>query len=191
MVTDITVIVATEMGGNNNKDLITNPNFKDSDINTSIKSYPQTSKETLESQNKIDGVIDANNQYMEVIKENIKYDELMRWFDPEVRQRYDELYQIICDVVCVPRSTIRVNGKDYPYELVKSQFLKLKKEHVEYVANSMKTNLGEVKNIRSYLITALYNAPSTYCNYVAQACGDIKNIIEFLTSLFFYITKKL
>ncbi|MDO4478964.1 MAG: AAA family ATPase [Lachnospiraceae bacterium] len=61
------------------------------------------------------------------------------------------------------------NGKDYPYELVKSQFLKLKKEHVEYVANSMKTNLGEVKNIRSYLITALYNAPSTYCNYVAQA----------------------
>ena len=123
----------------------------------------------MESQNKIDGVIDANNQYMEVIKENIKYDELMRWFDPEVRQRYDELYQIICDVVCVPRSTIRVNGKDYPYELVKSQFLKLKKEHVEYVANSMKTNLGEVKNIRSYLITALYNAPSTYCNYVAQA----------------------
>ena len=156
-------------GGNNNKDLITNPNFKDSDINTSIKSYPQTSKEALESQNMIDGLIESNNHYMEVIKENIKYDELMRWFDPEVRQRYDELYQIICDVVCVPRSTIRVNGKDYPYELVKSQFLKLKKEHVEYVANSMKTNLGEVKNIRSYLITALYNAPSTYCNYVAQA----------------------
>ena len=41
-------------GGNNNKDLITNPNFKDSDINTSIKSYHKTSKETLESQNKID-----------------------------------------------------------------------------------------------------------------------------------------
>ena len=139
-------------GGNNNKDLITNPNFKDSDINTSIKSYPQTSKEALESQNMIDGLIESNNHYMEVIKENIKYDELMHWFDPEVRQRYDELYQIICDVVCVPRSTIRVNGKDYPYELVKSQFLKLKKEHVEYVANSMKTNLGEVKNIRSYLI---------------------------------------
>lgn len=156
-------------GGNNNKDLITNPNIKDSDINTSIKSYPQTSKEAPESQNMIDGLIESNNHYMEVIKENIKYDELMRWFDPEVRQRYDELYQIICDVVCVPRSTIRVNGKDYPYELVKSQFLKLKKEHVEYVANSMKTNLGEVKNIRSYLITALYNAPSTYCNYVAQA----------------------
>ena len=57
----------------------------------------------------IDGLIESNNHYMEVIKENIKYDELMRWFDPEVRQRYDELYQIICDVVCVPRSTIRVN----------------------------------------------------------------------------------
>ena len=144
-------------------------------INTSIKSYPQISDEDPESQKKIDGLIEANNHYMEVIKENIKYDELMRWFDPEVRQRYDELYQIICDVVCVPRPTIRVNGKDYPYQLVKSQFLKLKKEHVEYVADCMKTNLGEVKNIRSYLITALYNAPSTYCNHVAQTYRTVNH----------------
>ena len=116
----------------------------------------------------MDGLMEDSAYYMQIIKENIAYDDLMQWFDPEVRQRYDELYQLICDVVCVPRTSVRVNGEDYPYQLVKSQFLKLRKEHVEYVAKCMKTNLGEVKNIRAYLVTALYNAPATYNNHVAQ-----------------------
>ncbi len=152
-------------GSNNNNSLLTNPLNKTDSINISIQSYPQSTETEKDGS---DGQMDDTIAYQEIIRENIAYDELMSWFDPEVRARFDELYQLICDVVCVPRKTIRINGEDYPYQLVKGQFLKLKREHIEYVADCMKNNLGKVSNIRAYLITSLYNAPTTYSNHVAQ-----------------------
>lgn len=54
------------------------------------------------------------------------------------KELYDELFGIICEVVCVKRKSIRVAGEDYPYELVKSRFLKLNSSHLEYVIGCMK-----------------------------------------------------
>lgn len=102
---------------------------------------------------------------MALIRENIDYDIMMsnrKWSD---REAYDELYQLICDVVCVPRKSIRIGGEDYPYNLVKSKFLKLNSSHLQYVLGCMSNNTTKVSNIRAYLITALYNAPNTISNY--------------------------
>lgn len=154
-------------GGNNNNSLNINPNNNDCNINTSIQSYPIQENESDSKADAID-TMDECSSYMDLIKNNISYVELMRYFDPEKRQRFDEMYQLICDVVCVPRDTVRVNGQAYPYQLVKSQFLKLTKDHLEYVSDCMDINLGKVNNIRAYLVTALYNAPATFSNHVAQ-----------------------
>ena len=78
---------------------------------------------------------------------------------------FDELFQLICEVVCVPAKSVRIAGKDYPYSLVKSKFLKLNASHLEYVIGCMERNTTKVANIKSYLITALYNAPSTMSHY--------------------------
>lgn len=109
--------------------------------------------------------MDETTSYMELIRENIDYDIMMsnkKWSD---REMYDELYQLICDVVCVPRKTIRIAGEDYPYNLVKSKFLKLNSTHLEYVIGCMKNNTTKVSNIKAYLTTALYNAPNTISHY--------------------------
>ena len=109
--------------------------------------------------------MDETTAYMELIRENIDYDIMMsnpKWLD---RDMYDELYQLICDVVCVPRKTIRIAGEDYPYSLVKSKFLKLNSTHLEYVIGCMKNNTTKVSNIKAYLTTALYNAPNTINHY--------------------------
>lgn len=109
--------------------------------------------------------MDETKAYMDLIRENISYDIMMRdkkWSD---RDMYDELYQLICDVVCVPRKSIRIAGEDYPYELVKSKFLKLNSSHLEYVIGCMKNNTTKVATIKAYLITALYNAPNTISHY--------------------------
>ena len=84
------------------------------------------------------------------------------------RELYEEIYEIICDVVCVERETIRINGEAYPYALVKSRFLKLNSCHVEYVMGCMKNTTTRITNIKAYLITALYNAPSTMNYYYQQ-----------------------
>ncbi|MCR4673885.1 MAG: replication initiator protein A [Lachnospiraceae bacterium] len=109
--------------------------------------------------------MDETTAYMELIRENIDYDIMMsnkKWSE---RDMYDELYQLICDVVCVPRKTIRIAGEEYPYNLVKSKFLKLNSSHLEYVIGCMKKNTTKVSNIKSYLTTALYNAPNTISHY--------------------------
>ena len=111
--------------------------------------------------------MDEASAYMEIIRENIEYDCMMsdkNWRNAEM---YDELYQIICDVVCVPRKAIRIAGEDYPYSLVKSKFLKLNASHLQYVMGCMERNTTKVANIKAYLITALYNAPNTISHYYA------------------------
>ncbi len=93
--------------------------------------------------------MDETKAYMGLIRENISYDIMMqdkKWSD---RDMYDELYQLICDVVCVPRKSIRIAGEDYPYELVKSKFLKLNSSHLGYVIGCMKNNYqgGEYQGV--------------------------------------------
>lgn len=115
-------------------------------------------------QDEIDPMDEAEG-YMEIIRENIEYDIMMTSREWRNRDLYDELYQIICDIVCVPRKTIRIAGEDYPYSLVKGKFLKLNSSHLQYVISCMGNNTTKVSNIRAYLITALYNAPNTISHY--------------------------
>jgi len=84
------------------------------------------------------------------------------------KELYDELLQVICEVVCVRRPTIRVAGEEYPYELVKSRFLKLESSHLEYVIDCMKNTTTKITNIKAYIITALYNATTTINHFYQQ-----------------------
>jgi hypothetical protein len=75
---------------------------------------------------------------------------------------------VICEIVCVKRDTVRVAGEDYPYELVKSMFLKLNSGHLEYVISCMRETNTKIANIKAYMVTALYNAPTTMNHYYQQ-----------------------
>ena len=113
-------------------------------------------------------VMDDANAYMEIIKENIEYEHHMKYGDWSDKELYEELYEIICEIVCVKRKTVKVNGEDYPYELVKSKFLKLNSSHLEYVIGCMRDTTTKITNIRAYIVTALYNAPNTMNHYYQQ-----------------------
>ena len=113
-------------------------------------------------------VIDETGAYMALIRDNLEYEHHMRYGGNDDKEMYEEIYETVCDVVCVKRRTLRINGEDYPYELVKSRFLKLNSSHVEYVMGCMRETTTKITNIRAYLITALYNAPSTMSHYYQQ-----------------------
>ena len=60
-----------------------------------------------------------------------------------------------------------------PQAVVKSRFLKLNSSHIEYVFHAMENCPSDIRNIRAYLLTALYNAPVTIDNYyTAQVNHD-------------------
>ena len=102
--------------------------------------------------------------YRELILENIEYDYLCR-DDRLDRDMLNELVELMVDTVCSRRETIRIAGDDYPAEVVKSRFLKLNSSHIEYVLDRMRENTTYVRNIKKYLLAALYNAPATIDSY--------------------------
>jgi len=136
----------------------TNNNYTDNSYNNLIYQSSECNADGM----------DEINAYMQIIRENIEYDYYMNYAQKHERELAEELYQLICDVVCVKRTSIRIGGEDYPYELVKAKFLKLNQGHIEYVMERMKNTTSKIGNIRSYLITTLYNAPNTMNYYYQQ-----------------------
>ena len=107
---------------------------------------------------------DAFESYRKLILENIDYDILAG--DPHVdREQLDEITQLVQETVCSTRDRIRVGGNDYPAEIVRSKLLKLNSEHIRFVMDCLKRNTTRIRNIRQYLLTALFNAPSTMNSY--------------------------
>lgn len=102
--------------------------------------------------------------YRQIIMENIEYDITRRQlgYDADI---LDEIVDIMVDTVCSTKHMIRIGGQDFPLEVVKSRLLKLNSEHISYVVSSLKSNTTKVRNIRAYLLTALYNAPTTISSY--------------------------
>ena len=146
------------------------PNY--TDYNQIEKNYTDMSytNPINQSTGKADAIdaIDETSAYMALIRGNLDYEHHMKYGQHGDREMYEEIYETVCDVVCVKRKTIRINGEEYPYELVKSRFLKLNSSHVEYVMGCMRETVTKITNIRAYLITALYNAPSTMSHYYQQ-----------------------
>ena len=109
----------------------------------------------------------AREIYREIILENIGYEYLIQ--DSHIdREQLDEIAELIVDTVCSARKTIRIAGDDYPVEVVKSRFMKLDSSHVQYVMDCMRENTTYVRNIKKYLLAALYNAPGTISNYYSS-----------------------
>ena len=114
----------------------------------------------------LDGMdrMDEREQYRELIRDNLEIDFLSqnRRYDID---RLNEIVEIMLDAVCSTSPTIRINGEDMPQPVVKSRFLKLDSGHIEYVLQSMADCPSDIRNIRAYMLTALYNASLTIDNY--------------------------
>lgn len=107
------------------------------------------------------------------IREQLEYEILVERY-PLRRDRIDEVIRLIADTLCSRAATIRLNGADVPRDYVESRFRELSFEHVEYVFDRMDETPSDIRNIRAYLLTALYNAPVTMDSYyTAQVYRDM------------------
>lgn len=133
-----------------------------------IRSNPQPLTGTPPAEERIGtDRMGAREVYREIILDNIGYEYLIQ--DSHIdREQLDEIAELIVDTVCTARKTVRIAGDDYPAEVVKSRFMKLDSSHVQYVMGCMRENTTYVRNIKKYLLAALYNAPVTISNYYSS-----------------------
>ncbi|WP_044930961.1 DUF6017 domain-containing protein [Butyrivibrio sp. AC2005] len=103
--------------------------------------------------------------YAELIRENIGLDSLMAE-NPHDREFLQGLYDLILETVLCQSESIVVASNKYSSNFVKAKMLKLNKYHIEYVMDCWK-NLKDVpRNVRKYMLAALFNAPSTCDAYI-------------------------
>lgn len=115
--------------------------------------------------------IDGQNEwaeYIEQIRKNIEYDAYMSDDSRFDRELYQELYELICEIVCMRHDTVRIGGEAYPYEMVRERFLKLNSSHLQYVIDCMQKTTVKINNVKAYMTTALFSAPSTMSHYYQQ-----------------------
>jgi len=143
-----------------------NPNYNNTNYTDLSYNNPIYQSDS-DTERGMDGMDDVN-AYIEIIKENIEYEHHMKHDSYQHKGLYKELFRIICEVVCVKQKFVKIGGLDYPYQFVKERFLELDSSHLEYVIGCMQNTTSKISNIKAYMVTALYNAPSTINHYYQQ-----------------------
>ena len=76
----------------------------------------------------------------------------------------DTIYQIVdllVDTCSTKRKMLRIAGDDKPTEVVRSRLKKLNADHIRFVLGCLAENTSPVRNMKQYLLAALFNAPTT------------------------------
>jgi len=109
--------------------------------------------------------------------------ETMEYFKSQYSdQQYLQIIRLITDVVSSPGGEMKINGVRKDWADVRDRFLLLKFDDVACVIDSLRSNPTEVKNIRAYLIAALYNAPTTTNSYYSAKLAWAKSPNNPVTS---------
>lgn len=128
-------------------------------INTNHNNTENNDINPIQSGFDEDGMCERN-EYERYFRESLSIDVLLRENLGE-EETILGILDLLVDVCCFKRSVIRIAGDDKPLAVVKSRFMKLNAEHIRYVLKCLSENTTRVRNIRQYLLAALYNAPAT------------------------------
>ena len=150
--------------GTINEETFNVPHTKGDDINNTIQ------KNII--QNNTNQIISISD-----VKDQIGYDA----FSITDINLVDEIALLINDILNVPDGrTVWIAKEPIQSELVKERFSQLNKFHIDYVLECMKSNTNKITNIKSYLLTALYNAPATMNNYYQNKYKGEENYDEII-----------
>lgn len=111
-----------------------------------------------------DAGLDEYHLYVNIIRENMEIDILYQQY-PYDKELLDGIYDLILETVLCKTDSVCIASNQYPSQLVKSKFLKLNSSHIQYVMDCLKETTSKVRNIKKYLLAALFNAPTTMKSY--------------------------
>ena len=140
---------------NSNNTNINNTNLSEN------KSNHIVSADGMESE---EDEMETLHAYQSLIKENLDYDSLLV-SHPHDKNQIDEIVDLIVETVMCKSDKVLIASNWYSGALVRGKFMKLDYSHVEYVLHCLEGNTSKIKNIKKYLLAALFNAPSTISGY--------------------------
>lgn len=94
------------------------------------------------------------------IAENIDFDSLMNSSTSEDQKMIKTIYESILDVMDSKNEETKLGSEIYSTKRIQERMMQLRKEHIEYVIESVKKQ-SDIKNINAYLLKCLFNAPKS------------------------------
>ena len=132
-----------------------NTNLSNTDMsNTENLIYPGTDSDGMAERRSCE----------DYFRRSLEYDILLQ-NNPYEKETLEGILDLLVDTCCSHKAYIRIAGDNKPREVVRSRFMKLDSSHIQYVLSCLKENTTDVRNIRQYLLAALYNAPTTISAY--------------------------
>lgn len=136
----------------------------------SSKLCREPKENSIDEMEKAQTLYEERKAYEEIIKQNIAYDLLSEQKETS-RDFLDLCVQVMLDAVTSNKPYIKIKGQDIPKEAVKSVLLKLDDENISYVAMCLSESKTAIKNMQSYILTALYcsqHGGDTYFNQLVK-----------------------
>ncbi|SDB06688.1 Replication initiator protein A (RepA) N-terminus [Pseudobutyrivibrio sp. YE44] len=148
-----------------------NTKFNKTDISNTESSLVLSRSEGLKDEGRQDGT-GLDNTYSAIrsyVANQISLDALK--VDYPDNPLVDDLYELIVDVVSSNRKDIVIIGETKPMSVVKSQFMKLNMFNIAFVLDRLEDSKPDIKNIKQYLLAALYNSIFTTDSYNTTRCN--------------------
>ena len=96
----------------------------------------------------------------EYFSHSLEMDLLLRLY-PDDEDTIYQIVDLLVDTCDSKRKLIRIAGDDKPAEVVLSRLKKLNADHIRFVLDCLAANTSPIRNMKQYLLAALFNAPTT------------------------------
>ena len=129
-----------------------------------------------------DGMVDGNKKIksyqscLEELRERCGYNDHYSVGNISIAESFDEIIKVLADVMVLDESdTVTINQVKLPAYIVQERFRELNQFHMEYLVNTIKNNASKIRNVRAFILTAAYNAPSDMdAHYTALVNYEMK-----------------
>ena len=149
---------------NSNNTKYNNTNINNTESNLILSINQDLPEENMDYDGMGCDEIEEHSALTETIKQNIEYDILLQDL-PHDQELVQGIYELIVEIVSSTGDKLVIASNEFPTEIVRSRFMKLRFMHIQYVISCMKKNTTKIRNIKKYLLAALYNAPVTMQGY--------------------------
>ncbi len=111
-------------------------------------------------------------------RESLNFEALLREH-PYDREILEGILDLLVEICCSNRKTICIAGDEKPLIIVQNKLKKLNADHITFVLDGLKENTTRIRDIKQYLLAALFNAPSTIASaYQAKVNHELYGVLS-------------
>ena len=114
---------------------------------------------------------------LEDLRQATGYNEHKSLGNTKMLDRYEHILPILADVMVLDdEELVTINQTKMKARLVRERYIMLGQFHIDYLWEILKYHEFEIKNIKAFILTAAYNAPSNMeAYYTSKISYDMKN----------------